>query len=510
MDQLVNPARGSVSVVGERRIGKTSLLHYVSAPEVIKRWNADAVPSIFLYRDCGTITRFTITRFWKSILEQFEEELVARQLGEHLQAEVAAIHALDEITFDDVIDLLRSIERANLLLVLLLDEFEFLIRTDTPDNLAQTRDFLAGMRGLINQPTRVFSLIVATRRPLASLCEDIPFMGSPFYNNFVNVQLRPFSQREAESLIDQMLAGTDVRFTRTDKRTVFDLAGTHPLLVQAAAACIFDLKSSSQSRDLELVTYRFTELVQQQFVDLWRSSHLNEKEILVLLAGASALANERLAKLTSERQSLESRGLIMRGPTHEYGLFSSTFMQWLNNHLYELDGGRWQTVLATGAAERGTTIDARTVLPPRVFVSYSHADETEKNQLLTQLRVLELGAELLGLWSDDRIGGGDDWQAEIEEAMNAASVAILLVSANFLTSEFILGREVPELLRRREAEGLRVIPVIAKPCAWREVAWLRSMNCRPRDGRPVWREAGIHADEELARIAEEVARSVRS
>ncbi len=89
--------------------------------------------------------------------------------------------------------------------------------------------------------------------------------------------------------------------------------------------------------------------------------------------------------------------------------------------------------------------------------------------------------------------------------MAQAKVAILLISANFLNSEFILSQEVPALLKRREREGLTIFPVIAKPCAWRTIDWLSNMQVRPQDGRPVWRDDGRYADEELAVLTEEVA-----
>src|SRR5262249_18508403 len=117
---------------------------------------------------------------------------------------------------------------------------------------------------------------------------------------------------------------------------------------------------------------------------------------------------------------------------------------------------------------------------------------------------------LIELWSDDRIPWGGDWEAEIGRAIARARVAILLVSANSLTSDFILQAEVPALLARREKEGLVVVPVIAKPCAWQSVDWLSRMNVVPRGARPVWGGGGGQADAALALIAEEVATLVRS
>lgn len=149
-------------------------------------------------------------------------------------------------------------------------------------------------------------------------------------------------------------------------------------------------------------------------------------------------------------------------------------------------------------------LKAEQVTPSTVFVSYSHKDEEEKDKLLSHLGVLG-NANLIDVWSDDQIGAGADWEAEINQAINSAKVAILMVSVNFLNSKFILQKEVPELLKRREKEGITIFPVIAKACAWRKIEWLAKMNVRPKNGHPVWSDSGSHVDDDLAAIAEEVA-----
>jgi hypothetical protein len=99
---------------------------------------------------------------------------------------------------------------------------------------------------------------------------------------------------------------------------------------------------------------------------------------------------------------------------------------------------------------------------------------------------------------------GDDWYEAIQQAIERASVAILLISADFLTSKFILEQEVPPLLERRQAEGLHIVPVIVWPCPWKRVSWLSRIQSRPKDGRALsaGNEHQIEAD--LAAIAEEV------
>ena len=107
---------------------------------------------------------------------------------------------------------------------------------------------------------------------------------------------------------------------------------------------------------------------------------------------------------------------------------------------------------------------------PIVFISYSHSDEEEKNKLVSHLGVLQ-GHGLVSLWSDDYVGPGGDWKTELDKVMAHAKIAVLLITANFLNSEFILQSEVPELLRRHQSDELVIIPVIAKACAWRAVDW---------------------------------------
>jgi hypothetical protein len=137
-------------------------------------------------------------------------------------------------------------------------------------------------------------------------------------------------------------------------------------------------------------------------------------------------------------------------------------------------------------------------------MSYSHRDEGWKNRLLTQLGVLQQQS-MLELWHDRRIGAGADWYQDISQAMEAAHVAVLLISAHFLTSSFILHEEVPRLLTRRQQEGLHIVPILVTPCAWRQVPWLARMQFRPLDARPLSAGTEHQIETDLAAIAEEIA-----
>lgn len=122
---------------------------------------------------------------------------------------------------------------------------------------------------------------------------------------------------------------------------------------------------------------------------------------------------------------------------------------------------------------------------PLIFISYSHKDEeTWKDPLVRQLSVAQQQG-LLELWDDRRIDAGENWFEEIIKAIEDGCIAILLVSENSLTSQFILNQEVPRMLNRLGTGKLKLYPIIVEPCDWGAVEWLKQMNLRPRDGRPV-------------------------
>jgi hypothetical protein len=143
----------------------------------------------------------------------------------------------------------------------------------------------------------------------------------------------------------------------------------------------------------------------------------------------------------------------------------------------------------------------------RVFISYSRHDKDFKDQLLRQLSVLER-QDLVATWSDERIDLGADWYSDLIGALASASIVVLLITADFLSSEFILREEVPRALQQRRANGLQVIPVYCRPCPWDTVPWLASLQIWPRSGLPLWKTLGDDATNGLNELAREIARLV--
>jgi hypothetical protein len=86
----------------------------------------------------------------------------------------------------------------------------------------------------------------------------------------------------------------------------------------------------------------------------------------------------------------------------------------------------------------------------------------------------------------------------------------LLVSAHFLSSDFVQDEEVPALLRRHQQDGMVMVPVMVRPCTWKEVTWLARMQIRPRGARPLSSGDADQIDRDFSEIATEVLEIIRS
>jgi hypothetical protein len=95
----------------------------------------------------------------------------------------------------------------------------------------------------------------------------------------------------------------------------------------------------------------------------------------------------------------------------------------------------------------------------KVFISYSHADKDWLDRLKRHLKPLVREGNL-DYWDDTHIRPGDDWKQEIQNALDTAQVAVLLISADFFASDFIDETELPPLLEAAKAKGVRILPVI--------------------------------------------------
>lgn len=116
----------------------------------------------------------------------------------------------------------------------------------------------------------------------------------------------------------------------------------------------------------------------------------------------------------------------------------------------------------------------------KIFVSYSHRDTVhlQTEGLIGFLRGLERD-ESVHFWIDDSLKGGDQWDGNIQAALQSSHIALLLVSQAFLDSHYCLNVEVSSFLDRQRRSGLKIFPVLLSACEWDLHPWLANYQFLP-------------------------------
>src|SRR5215475_7309308 len=143
----------------------------------------------------------------------------------------------------------------------------------------------------------------------------------------------------------------------------------------------------------------------------------------------------------------------------------------------------------------------------KIFVSYSHHDSEWLKRLQVHLRPLEREG-LVELWDDTKIQSGAQWRKEISKALDSACVAILLISADFIASDFIADEELPRLLAAAEEDGVKILSVILSPSRYEKIdslARFQSVNppSKPLISMDKWEQEAL-----LDKLSEDVVQAI--
>lgn len=140
-----------------------------------------------------------------------------------------------------------------------------------------------------------------------------------------------------------------------------------------------------------------------------------------------------------------------------------------------------------------------------VFISYSHKDKRWLEKLRTTLQPI-VPLDAIAIWDDTHIKAGDKWREEIDRALGSAKVAVLLVSPDFLASNFIAEFELPPLLQAAKREGLTILWIAVRPSVYRYtvIGEYQAVN----DPKwPLYKLSGARREEELVKIGEQIMKA---
>lgn len=143
--------------------------------------------------------------------------------------------------------------------------------------------------------------------------------------------------------------------------------------------------------------------------------------------------------------------------------------------------------------------------PIKLFYSYAHEDETLRKKLEKHLALLHRQG-YISSWHDRSISPGSNWEQEISIHLNTAQIILLLVSSNFLASDFCYSVEMKRALERHESGEALVIPIILRPCDWKSAIFSK-LQALPTDAKPItkWQDR----DDAFLDVAEGIRKAVK-
>lgn len=329
--RLRNEEFESSSVVGDRRIGKTSLLNYLADPRVRAAHGLGPERYNFVYVDLQMVDKaMGPEQLWRRLLV-----LMGQQCADDgITGVLAVLERRERLDTFDLDELFQEVDDRGQLVVFLLDEFEHVTK-----NVNFGPDFYYGLRSLMSH--HKVALVTSSRLELIELCHSETVRSSPFFNVFANINLRMFSDADCQLMISRSLSGTTVQFSERDMEQVLDLAGLHPFFLQAACCMLYE----SHWMDLDeaarkaFLTEHFRTEAMPHFADYWDNSGDYEKIVLTAAALLERTAeplrdfslkdlNGVFSRAEPSVERLEKRGLLM-SRDGRYRLFSSLLGPWV-------------------------------------------------------------------------------------------------------------------------------------------------------------------------------------
>jgi hypothetical protein len=336
------------AIVGEPRIGKTSLLRCLATPAVQHEWLGATAESLVpveldFYEEWLNPAK-TPPDFWQMVLDDVQaaipDEAVHRQIGLVRENQYGSA---------TLCNFFRDLGRRGWRVVLLVDEFDALLAHPN----FSSAEFLGGLRSMATRSDclQVITASIMSVSEMNRRSETANPLGSPFFNNFAEVNLGPFSPKDVTQLLDLALAESEVSFDADDRAFITWLSGRHAYRVQVAGACLFDAIADGLQGEQKytLAGEHFYEQTADHFDTLWRR-YLDDaaRTVMVILSlvELSGVAQgrefafgeiEQPQRFTPELRRLEKLGLVER---------VGQGWQWDREHLLLWQGEHWR--VATG------------------------------------------------------------------------------------------------------------------------------------------------------------------
>ena len=294
----------SVAIVGERRIGKSSLLNHLCHPEIRRSHLENPDAYTFVLTDLQEQREIGIPAFFENLFRGIEQAL-----GQPRPADLPA-------DYEGARRALLRLQDEGRKVILLFDEFDAITR-----NPNFPEEFFAFLRAVANKYDIAY--VTTSGRDLQQLCHADRIADSPFFNIFSNLFLTRFELDEAHTLIREPSAAAGIALA-PHASDIIDLGGLFPFFLQMACAAFFEHLAEGLDLDLGRVRASFREEAEPHFTYILE--HFDEDQLSVLtdLAEGRSVPSSRSYLL----RKLKRDGYVLEQNGHER-VFSSEFVRYL-------------------------------------------------------------------------------------------------------------------------------------------------------------------------------------
>lgn len=381
---------------------------------------------------------------------------------------------------------------------------KILLLFDEIEGIPELSNFLHVWRKIHNsrdaELKKRYTVVIAGSNELVSLTEG---RTSPF-NIAKKFYIKNFSPEESRQLIEVPFARLKRKIALRAKDKLLAQTNGHPQLLQHSCSLLVDV-ADGEGRDIleedidEVINtlLKTNDSIATLHKDVMDDSRLN---ILV----QEILAGDEKRFHPNKEFSVKGAGCIVENNKKNCTIQNKIHEKFLidffeNQRLPTRVSGNPDPGAVSGLIEE----------EPIVFICYSRKDKEWKDKLLKHLKVLE-AQHICITWNDENIPPGEPWFEEIKRNLGLAKAAIILITANSLSSDFILHEEIPELLKKKENEGMRIIPVWAEHCDWEDVEWLNGMQMWPNDGKPIEDRSTAEQNRIFTKVTKSISKFFRS
>ncbi len=304
-----------ISIIGERKIGKSSLLYFITHQDTRRKWLKDADSYVFVLADlqeraCEMSFKTFFQFIFRTLAEQLGESIVPNSLIQNVETEAEFYEMFKTVV--------SNIERQQLKLIIMFDEFGTITSSGNFDSA-----FFSFLRSIANNYECAY--ITTSRAKLQNLCRDTDISESPFFNIFAPVPLGQFEVDEARDLIFTPAREAGIKFDDREAEFILSVAGRHPLFIQMACSALFDHKSrdgATRKVDFEAVKADFLVEANEQFEAIWQETEKTKQDVLCDVALGEDITSQQRYLV----RELQRSGYVTEEPL---AIFSDAFADFL-------------------------------------------------------------------------------------------------------------------------------------------------------------------------------------